>query len=161
MPIGNPLSAQFSVLRPSLLPGLLAAVAHNRNRERADVRLFELGATVTRAGESRRVAVALDRRRRRLALERRRRDVDFFDVKGLVERSARRCRSSSTFDAASIPPYLVRGRAATVAAGGRAVGRVGMLAPAIAASAGLSPNEDVYVAELDLDALTRVAAARR
>ena len=59
VPIGNPLSAQFSVLRPSLLPGLLASVAHNRHRERADVRLFELGACMTRAGESRRVAVAL------------------------------------------------------------------------------------------------------
>ncbi|RPI54924.1 MAG: phenylalanine--tRNA ligase subunit beta, partial [Acidobacteria bacterium] len=42
VPIGNPLSAQFSVLRPSLLPGLLTSVAHNRHRERADVRLFEL-----------------------------------------------------------------------------------------------------------------------
>ena len=41
----NPLSAQFSVLRPSLLPGLLASVAHNRHRERPDVRLFELGAS--------------------------------------------------------------------------------------------------------------------
>ena len=59
VPIGNPLSAQFSVLRPSLLPGLLASVAHNRHRERADVRLFELGAVMTRAGESRRVAMAL------------------------------------------------------------------------------------------------------
>ena len=44
VPIDNPLSAQFSVLRPSLLPGLLASVAHNRHRERADVRLFEASA---------------------------------------------------------------------------------------------------------------------
>ncbi len=48
VPIGNPLSTQFAVMRPSLLPGLLAAVAHNRNRQRPDVRLFELGAVFTR-----------------------------------------------------------------------------------------------------------------
>src|SRR5688500_11259447 len=42
VPIANPLSAQFSVLRPSLLPGLLASVSHNRHRARSDVRLFEL-----------------------------------------------------------------------------------------------------------------------
>src|SRR5262245_18502076 len=31
VPISNPLTTQFAVLRPSLLPGLLAAVAHNRH----------------------------------------------------------------------------------------------------------------------------------
>ena len=69
VPIGNPLSAQFSVLRPSLLPGLLASVAHNRHRERTEVRLFELGACMTRAGEARRVAVAAHWRRRQHPLE--------------------------------------------------------------------------------------------
>jgi phenylalanyl-tRNA synthetase beta chain len=37
--IANPLSENFGVLRPSLLPGLVAAVAHNRHREQRDVRL--------------------------------------------------------------------------------------------------------------------------
>ena len=83
--IANPLSAQFSVLRPSLLPGLLASVAHNRHRERTDVRLFELGATMTRSGESRRVAVALDRDAADAHWSAADRAVDFFDVKGIVE----------------------------------------------------------------------------
>jgi phenylalanyl-tRNA synthetase beta chain len=41
--IANPLSENFGVLRPSLLPGLVSAVAHNRHREQRDVRLFEIG----------------------------------------------------------------------------------------------------------------------
>ena len=41
--IANPLSETFAVLRPSLVPGLAAAVAHNRRRQRRDVRLFEVG----------------------------------------------------------------------------------------------------------------------
>ncbi len=42
--VRNPLSAQESVLRTSLLPGLAAAVGRNVARGRADVALFEVGA---------------------------------------------------------------------------------------------------------------------
>jgi phenylalanyl-tRNA synthetase beta chain len=151
VPIGNPLSAQFSVLRPSLLPGLLASVAHNRHRERADVRLFELGASMTRTGESRRVAVALTGGSAHWSTPHR--PIDFFDAKGLVEAVSAALEVEVVFDGAALPSYLVRGRAAAVAVAGRQIGSVGMLAPAIVASAGLSSIDEVYVAELDLDAL--------
>jgi phenylalanyl-tRNA synthetase beta chain len=152
--IGNPLSAQFSVLRPSLLPGLLASIAHNRHRERADVRLFELGAAMTRAGESRRVAVALTGSGVTAHWSAGHRPADFFDAKGVVEAIAGALQADVTFDGAPVPAYLVRGRAAAISVGGRAIGSVGMLAPAIVASAGLSASDDVYVSELDLDAIT-------
>jgi phenylalanyl-tRNA synthetase beta chain len=158
VPIGNPLSAQFSVLRPSLLPGLIASVAHNRHRERTDVRLFELGATMTRAGESRRVAAALTGGGT-THWSAAHRPIDFFDAKGIVEAVAGALQVDLAFDAAALPSYLVRGRAAAVSVSGRAVGSVGMLAPAIAASAGLSSLEDVYVAELDLDVLTALQSS--
>ncbi len=41
--LANPLVSEESVLRTSLLPGLLKAVAYNASHRRADVRLFELG----------------------------------------------------------------------------------------------------------------------
>jgi phenylalanyl-tRNA synthetase beta chain len=159
VPISNPLSAQFSVLRPSLLPGLITAIAHNRHRERTDVRLFELGATMTRAGESRCVAVALTGGGNVAHWSAVHRPVDFFDAKGVVEAVACALQIDVTFDAAAVPEYLVRGRAAAVAIEGRAIGSVGMLASAIVSSAGLSSSEDVYVAELDLDALTAARSA--
>src|SRR4029077_15230821 len=49
VPIANPLSATFDVLRPSLLPGLVDAVAHNRRHGRRDVALFEIGARFRKA----------------------------------------------------------------------------------------------------------------
>ncbi len=162
VPIGNPLSAQFSVLRPSLLPGLLASVAHNRHRERTDVRLFELGAThdARRRVPARRRGA--DRQPASSHWSAARRPDRFLRRERASSRpSPARCRSKCTFDGAPLPSYLVRGRAATVSVGGRAIGSVGMLAPAIVASAGLSPSEDVYVAELDLDALDRVATGAR
>ena len=56
--IANPLSAKFDTLRPSLLPGLVDAVAHNRRHGRRDVALFEIGARFTARGETRAVAIA-------------------------------------------------------------------------------------------------------
>lgn len=41
--LANPLSAELAVMRTSLWPGLLAAYAHNANRQAARVRLFETG----------------------------------------------------------------------------------------------------------------------
>ncbi len=154
VPIGNPLSAQFSVLRPSLLPGLLAAVAHNRHRERSDVRLFEVGAIATRAGESRRIGLVWVGDATPSHWSGGRRSVDFFELKGVVERIGEALQTALTFNGDGFPGYLVRGRAAAVMAGARPAGSVGMLSPAAVSAAGLAANEDVYVAELDLDAMS-------
>jgi phenylalanyl-tRNA synthetase beta chain len=153
VPISNPLAVQFSVLRPSMLPGLLASAAHNRHRQQPDVRLFEIGSVMTRSGESRRVGIAWLGEGGLAHWAGGRRGVDFFDVKGLVERIGEALQTELRPDAATIPGYLVRGRAAQIRAGARVVGAVGMLAPPIASAAGLGANEDLYVAEIDLDAL--------
>ena len=41
--LANPISSEMTTMRPSLLPGLLAAVQRNRNRGFADLALFEVG----------------------------------------------------------------------------------------------------------------------
>ena len=41
--LANPISSEMTTMRPSLLPGLLAAAARNRNRGFADQALFEVG----------------------------------------------------------------------------------------------------------------------
>ena len=62
--VANPLSGKFDTLRPSLLPGLVDAVAHNRRHGRRDVALFEIGARFTRHdGEDPRRRRRVDRRR--------------------------------------------------------------------------------------------------
>src|ERR1017187_5972108 len=43
VPLGNPLSEEAGVLRPSLVPGTLAMIAGNLHRDVSDVRLFEVG----------------------------------------------------------------------------------------------------------------------
>ena len=84
-PIANPLSEKFAVLRPSLLPGLVDACAHNRRRERKDIRLFETGSRFTRDGEGRAVAFVWCGAAEGPHWSAPSRTVDFFDAKGVVE----------------------------------------------------------------------------
>ena len=130
--IANPLSEKFAVLRPSLLPGLVDSCAHNRRRGRKDVRLFETGSRFTPAGEGRAAAFAWSGAASEPHWSAPARAVDFFDVKGAVELLCSAFGVSAPDFVASGCPYLVRGRAADVRAGGTRLGVVGQLVPAIA-----------------------------
>ena len=59
--VSNPLNPDESVLRRSLVPGLLRALAFNLNRRQAGVRLFEVG-NVFPVPDHERVRVALEHR---------------------------------------------------------------------------------------------------
>ena len=49
--LANPISAEMAVMRRSMLPGLLRAVARNQAHQRADGALFEIGRTYAPAGD--------------------------------------------------------------------------------------------------------------
>ena len=160
VPIANPLSENFAVLRPSALPGLVDAVAHNRRRERRDVRLFEIGARFSRtSGERRALACAWTGLAASEHWSGAARDVDFFDMKAVVERV---CEVAGV--AVDTTPHqarwLVPGRSAAVTANGTHIGILGELARAITDAHGL-PGDAVYVADLDLDALEQAGAGRQ
>lgn len=61
--LANPIAADLSDMRPSLLPGLLAAAQRNADRGYGDVALFEVGQVFLGAGEKdQRIAAAAIRR---------------------------------------------------------------------------------------------------
>jgi phenylalanyl-tRNA synthetase beta chain len=158
----NPLSEQFAVLRPSLLPGLVDAVAHNLRRGQEDARLFELGTVFnTEGGERRRVALAWVGAGAASHWSGSGRPVDFFDMKGAVELIAAGIGVAIELRSAE-RTYLVRGRSAAVCvadAESRAVGILGQLAPPLTAARDMPLHAEVYVAEVDVDAMAEVAAS--
>ena len=157
--IANPLAETFAVLRPSALPGILDAVAHNRRREQQDVRLFEVGASFTKtAGERRALACAWTGAASAAHWSGAARQVDFFDIKGLASRVSELMRVEVDTEPEAAP-WLVAGRSAVLRATGQPVGIVGQLSPGIAEQHGLPANDAVYVLELDLDAMQRQAPA--
>ena len=156
--IANPLSELFAVMRPSVLPGLIDAVSHNRRHGRPDVRLFEIGTRFLPAGESRALGFAWTGLATSDHWNGERRPVDFFDTKGVVEQVLAVFKVHATF-AEIERPFLVPGRAAAVTVGGTIAGVFGQLAPSVAEARDLPANDEVYVGSLDLDALSAAAPA--
>ena len=160
VPIANPLSEHFAVLRPSLLPGLVDAVARNRRREQHDVRLFEIGGRFTRSGGERRTAACVWTGAASVEhWSRTGRAVDFFDMKAVVERVCEAMGVKTvTHTTASAERWLVPGHWTGVMADGTRIGLMGRLSPAVADAHGLPGGDPVYVAEIDLEAIEPIAA---
>ena len=157
VPVANPLSAKFDVLRPSLLPGLLDAVTHNRRHGRRDVGLFEIGARFTKTkGETRGVAMIWTGAAQAEHWASPAREVDFFDVKGAVQRLGIALGVALRYETAT-RPFLVDGQSARVFIAATAVGVVGQIAPALVERAGAPRQDKIFAAEINLD---RMAALR-
>lgn len=152
----NPLSEKFAVMRPSLLPGLIDAVSHNRRHGRRDVRLFEIGTRFSPRGESRGLGMAWTGLATPDHWSGGRRDVDFADIKGVVEQVAAQSVVHASFSEATAP-YLVEGCAANLVVNGEVIGVFGQLASAVADGRDLPSGEPVFLAEVNLDALTAAA----
>jgi phenylalanyl-tRNA synthetase beta chain len=125
-------------------------------RARKDVRLFEIGSRFdSRHGEGRSVAFAWCGAAEDPHWSVPPRNVDFFDVKGVVERIGATFGVRLDF-AAVDRPYLVRGRAAEVSLSrdsAISLGIIGQLSPAVADAREFPAAEEIYVAEIDLSAL--------
>ncbi len=126
----NPIASQMSVMRSSLLGGLLGALRTNLARKQPRVRLFEIGGCfAAEAGsyaQHERMAglaygAALSEQWGSPA-----RNVDFYDVKSDVEAlfAPRSLSFQATHHPASHP-----GRSARILLGGRAIGWIGELHP--------------------------------
>jgi phenylalanyl-tRNA synthetase beta chain len=171
--LGNPLSEEAGMLRPSLVPGMLAMIAGNLNRDVDDVRLFELGTVFGGATSN----VVGDKVEERPALAfgavgglpvestlHAGRMIDFHDVKGMVEQVLAKFEMNVMYfdrfpaEAGLTPEWLHPYRAARVAADGVTAGWFGQLHPSEAARRKV--RELVLVGELYLDRLYKLPMRR-
>jgi phenylalanyl-tRNA synthetase beta chain len=164
VPLGNPLSEEAGVLRPSLVPGMLAMIAGNLHRDVSDVRLFEVGTVFSGTAEKvdERPALtfgAVGTMPEQGALHATR-AIEFHDVKGVVEQVVARFHSRAVLfdhfsaEAGLTPEWLHPYRAARVVVDGLTVGWFGQLHPAQADARKL--KEPVLVGELYLDRLYKL-----
>ena len=152
----NPISEEADTLRPSLLPGLLAAVVRNRRFGIEDVWLHECGWAHAFAGrhgapEDRfLVAGLLLGSRWSETWNPPRERADFFAGKGVVEQLARELGAGPLlFERATIPAFHP-GRSAVGRFGDRVMAAVGELHPEVAADLDLPPG--VILFEFDAQA---------
>jgi len=164
VPLGNPLSEEAGVMRPSLVPGVLNAVAGNLNRDVADVRLFELGTvfsgTTEKVDERPSLAFAAAGNLPDQSSLHPTRPIEFHDLKGVVEQVLSRFQIRDTYfdcfssESGLTPTWLHPYRSARVAADGLTIGWFGQLHPSEAASRKI--KDAVFIGEIYIDRLYKL-----
>ncbi|NLN17628.1 MAG: phenylalanine--tRNA ligase subunit beta [Firmicutes bacterium] len=153
----NPLTVEQSKMRTTLLPGLLGVVAHNLKHDVEDLAIFELG-SVFLAEENPPKELPREETCLGIAMVGRtwegwgtvQREVDFFDLKGVVEGALAKVDAACSFAPSSHPAFHP-GRQAQVQIDGQPVGVMGEIHPQTARAWDIDGR--VYICEINLQSL--------
>ena len=158
--LSNPISSEMSVMRSSLLPGLVSSAAANVARQQERVRLFEIGksfhGSLDAPSEVVRIAALATGTAMPEQWGARSQAIDFFDIKADLVAVLELAGDASDITFRPLEdPALQPGQAAAVVRNGRDIGVVGKLHPRVAK--GFDLKRDAFVFELD--ALQGLASA--
>lgn len=158
--LDNPISKDLSVMRPSLFPGLLNALAHNIRHQVDRMRLFEVGLCFTKSTQ---VDDIIQKNKLGLLIcgsalpeqwGAKKSSVDFYDLKGDVEALLAATGYLDDFKwVAGEMPALHPGRTAFLEKNGQVVGCLGECHPNVAAALGI--KQPIILFECDYDALSQ------
>lgn len=164
--VANPLTVDQVIMRPSLLPGVLASVALNQSRNESSIALFEVGkvwppdAKHADPEAERTEAVAAIVGPLPPTWSAAGRDYDYYDLKGVVESVLAQFEGAAPeFQPLTDSPVLHPGRSAKLALKGERIGELGELHPELAAK--LELRGRVYVARIEINKLAEVTGGER
>ena len=148
----NPIASQMSVMRSTLIGGLVATLQGNLNRKQSRVRLFETARVFHKAEDGtfrqpEKIALLAYGTANAEQWNEAARSVDFYDIKGDIERLL----SGEICFQVVKHPALHPGRSAAVLQNGKAIGIIGELHPKWVQKYDL--GQAPVVAELDFDAV--------
>lgn len=155
--ISNPLGEDFSIMRTSLLNGMLTSLSTNYNRRNKNVRLYELG----------NIYIPYELPLEKLPDERMQftlgmyGDGDFFTMKGVIEEFFEKVglKNKITYDPQSQKSFLHPGRQANVIYDNKVVGFLGEVHPYVLDN--YSIGERAYVAVIDIPTIVELASFDR
>lgn len=159
VPILNPISEEFPLLRTTLVPSMLEAALRNESKKNHDIWLFETGAVylpkalpITELPEERLMTVGLMTGAALTAeWPNTKRPTDFYDVKGVVEEILLALGiEAATIERADVV-YLHPGVSAVYTVNGEVVATLGKLHPQVAANYEVAENS--YIFEIDTEKL--------
>ena len=161
--LANPLIEEQSVMRTSLLPGLLETVARNISYRSIDLKLFEMRRVYlpTQAEmpiEPIFVVGALTGSREREGWSNIRGNVDFYDVKGIIENLLELLNIGGVKWVADEPePFYHPGKSCSIMISKDRIGSLGEIHPTVQENFGL--DKPVYCFELDFEKLVLLTRA--
>lgn len=154
----HPRSIDQSVLRTSLLPGLLQVVRHNFNHQVETIPIFEVGRIHFRLQdqieEASCAGILITGKNRPHHFDRKPADVDFFDLKGIVENLCEGLRIAKYSFEPSHLHTLHPWRQARIKSGDITIGVIGEVHPQLLSKFDL--QERLFFAELHLPDLLHV-----
>ena len=153
--LANPQSEEASVMRSSLVPGMLNMLAYNLNRGADNVRLFEAGSVFVASGtetvEPKRICMGATSPPLPKTAGWGAHDAGFFDLKGDVENLLHAFQHKSVQYDAQTAEYYHPAGSARVLMDGSLVAQFGQIHPDIASARKL--RQAVFIAEFYLDQL--------
>ncbi|MFG0886271.1 phenylalanine--tRNA ligase subunit beta [Vibrio sp. CJQ_6] len=151
----NPISADMSAMRLSLIQGLLNTVVHNQKRQQPRVRLFEQGlrfipdqAAENGMRQEPMLAGVISGTRGEEHWNLETATVDFFDLKGDVEAILELTANGKAYSfAAAKHPALHPGQSAAIVLDGKTIGVIGTVHPELERKFGLNGRTIVFEIE--------------
>ena len=156
VPLANPVSEEQSMMRTSLVPGMLGMLAWNLNRGATDVRLFESGHVFAapaeeQAEEKKMISLGATGHAVEAGVHGPAQPFTFFHLKGDMEALLGKFEIRNLHWDAQTSGYYHPGRSARAVANGHAIAQFGQLHPDVAAARKL--KQEVFLAEVYLDQL--------
>ena len=154
--ITNPLSIDMSIMRASLLPGLLNNLLHNLKRQHRAIKLFESGKVFKNLNTPNQETEMLAGIGYGLRMDEqwitKLETINFYDIKGDLEQlfSSLRINTIIQYDK-STHPMLCPGRTAEIILDGKTIGYIGELNPEL--SMDLELSEQPILFEIDKEVL--------
>jgi phenylalanyl-tRNA synthetase beta chain len=157
----NPLNEELNVLRSQIAPGLFNSLKHNLAQATTRLRLFEVAQVFTQdpssdtmTKETNRLGILLYGSREPQGYPFAEGEVDYCDIKGLVENLAEHL-GIGPLDFTLVEDHSYLRPCVQVMCGEIAIGLVGMLKPALAD--GYNAGNTVWFADLNLEAIMNLA----
>ncbi len=152
--VKNAVTQDQALYRCSLLPGLLADIRLNINRQEKDLRFFEVGHCFTETGEEDWAGIIMTGQRSPDWRTTGRGEIDFFDLKGVVTGLMAGLHADKVrFEAQPVSVFSDQ-ESAGLFLSGRQVGRAGRLHPDVLGKWDIR-QQNVYYAEISLAALQK------
>ena len=161
----NPITDAFSVMRTTMIPSALQTASFNLRNHNSSVALFEVGRVflpkalpLTEDPIERPVITAvISGRREELNWCKSKENVDFYDMKGIVEGLLENLQVDDYTLVRSAAPYLHPGKSCDVVINGEVIGSFGEVHPTVQENFEL--DQTTYVLEMNVEPLVAYATA--
>ena len=164
VPILNPLTVDQSVMRTSLVPGILETVKNNVAYGMKDLRLFEWGKVFVHTeadalpNEIPLLAAVMTGLLNQKEWYCEEKSVDFFDIKGIVEALLKKLGLRDVlYKRGEMPPYYNPKISSRICLSDSVIGTVGQVLPKVMSGADLEA-QTAYLFELDMSTLLKRAS---